>query len=397
MTTRLYYQDAYLTQFDAQLLRSIPGDNDTVGVILDRTAFYPTSGGQPCDHGFLDRQPVFDVQEQDGDVVHWIEGALSGPAVHGQIDWSRRFDHMQQHTGQHILSQAFLKTLNAQTISFHLGAESSTIDIARASLDDKEAEAVERLANEIVFSDRAVSTRFVRADQLQTLELRRMPSVDKDIRIVEVEGFDQTPCGGTHCARAGDVGLVAIRKWEHRGEETRVEFLCGWRAVRDYRWKTMAINQLALGFSIKDTELPDAVLRLREDSATCQRELSRLREEYLNVEAERLLAELGDAEGTRTVVRAYRDREPQEIRKLASLLTSSPRTIALLGIGGDRARLVFARSADLDVDVAALLKATCLAFGGSGGGQPNMAQGGGFAGDHLEEALQKARRSLIAD
>jgi alanyl-tRNA synthetase len=396
MTIRLYYQDAYLTEFDAQRLRTVPGGKDTSGVILDRTCFYPTSGGQPCDYGFLQGQPVFDVEEQDGEIVHWVKGTVNEPAVRGQIDWSRRFDHMQQHTGQHILSQAFLKLLGAETIGFHLGVESSTIDISRASLSEQHAQAVESLANEIVLSDRPVKTRVVGADQLESLDLRKLPSVDKDIRIVEVEGFDQTPCGGTHCARTGEVGPVAIRRWEHRGGETRVEFLCGWRALRDYHWKTAAINELALSFSVRDTDLPEAVLRLRDESATQRRELARLREEYLNVEAERLLADADDWQGKRIVVRAYRDREPQEIRKLASLLTASPRTVALLGVGGERARLVFARSGDLDIDVAALLKATCLAFGGSGGGQPAMAQGGGFAAEQLEEALQTAHRSLMA-
>jgi alanyl-tRNA synthetase len=395
MTLRLYYQDAYLTEFDAQLLRVIPGEQGTSGLVLDRTCFYPTSGGQPCDLGLLQSQLVFDVQEDDGDVVHWIKGSFEGPSAHGQIEWARRFDHMQQHTGQHILSQAFLKLSDAQTVGFHLSAEVSTIDVARNSLDEQEAEAIEHLANEIVLSDRPVSTRFVKASELQDLDLRKMPTVDQDVRIVAVEGFDQTPCGGTHCARTGEVGPIAIRKWEHRGAETRVEFLCGWRAVRDYHWKTAAVNQLALAFSVKGTELADAVLRLREESTACHRELSRLREASLSVEAENLLAEAEEWQGTRIVVRAFQDRDPQEIRKLASLLTASQRTIALLGTGGERARLVFARSEDLNVDVGALLKETCRAFGGGGGGQPNMAQGGGFAGDLIDEALQSARRSLM--
>jgi len=396
MTIRLYYQDAYRTDFDAQLLRSIPGDRDSTGVILDRTCFYPTSGGQPCDHGFLQSQLVFDVQEQNGDIVHWIKGRLQGKAVHGQIDWSRRFDHMQQHTGQHILSQAFLKMFSAQTVGFHLGTESSTIDIARSNLDDDEAQAIECLANKIVLSNREIVTRIVSPGQLEGTDLRKMPTIDKDIRIVEVKGFDQTPCGGTHCARTGEVGPIAIRRWEHRGGETRVEFLCGWRALRDYHWKTAAINQLALSFSTKDTDVPDAVLRLREENAASRRELMHLREEYLNVEAERLLAQADDWKGIRIMVHAFYDREPQEIRKLASLLTAGPRTLALLGVGGERARLVFARSDDVEVDVAALLKTTCRAFGGSGGGQAGLAQGGGFAGDRLEDALHTAHGSLIA-
>jgi len=397
MTIRLYYQDAYLTEFDAQVLRSIPGDKGSSGVILDRTCFYPTSGGQPCDHGFLQSQPVFDVQEQDGDIVHWISGRLQDMSVYGRIDWPRRFDHMQQHTGQHILSQAFLKMFDAQTVGFHLGAEFSTIDVAHATLEDHKAEAIEHLANEIVLSDREIFTRIVGPEQLEGLDLRKMPTIDQGIRIVEVEGFDQTPCGGTHCARTGEVGPIAIRKWEHRSGETRVEFLCGWRALRDYHWKTAAINQLALTFSVKDTDLPEAVVRLREESAANRRELMRLRDEYLNVEAERLLAQAAVWEGMRVVVHAHHDREPQEIRRLASLLTQSPRTIALLGVGGERARLVFARSEDVEVDVSALLKATCRAFGGSGGGQAGMAQGGGFAGDRLEDALHTAHALLVAE
>jgi alanyl-tRNA synthetase len=397
MTIRLYYKDAYLTEFDAQVLRSLPGDKNTRGVVLDRTCFYPTSGGQPCDHGFLLSQPVVDVMEQDGDIIHWIEGSLETAQVHGQIDWPRRFDHMQQHTGQHILSQAFIKLFEAETTGFHLGAEFSTIDIARSSLNENEAQSVERLANEIVLSDRPVTTRFVSIDQLAGLDLRKMPNVDKDIRIVKVEGFDQTPCGGTHCARTGQVGPIAIRRWEHRGAETRVEFLCGWRALRDYHWKTAAINELAVTFSVKDTDLPDAVLRLREESTAYRRELGRLRDEFLDVEAARLLSTAVDSQGARIVVRAFQNREPKEIRKLASLLTDNPKTIALLGVGGERARLIFARSEDLDLDVAALLKSTCSALGGSGGGQPGMAQGGGFAGQRVDEALQMAQQSLTAD
>jgi len=396
MTIRLYYQDAYLTEFDAQLVHAIAGEKNTTGIVLDRTCFYPTSGGQPCDLGVLLSQPVFDVQEQDGDIVHWIKGHIEAADVHGRIDWSRRLDHMQQHTGQHILSQAFIKLLQAETVSFHLGAESSTIDIARAMLDDAEVRAVERLANEVVLSDRPVSARFVAVDQLGDLDLRKMPSVDKDIRIVQVEGFDQTPCGGTHCARTGEVGPIAIRKIENRGQETRVEFLCGWRALQDYQWKAAAVNELALTFSIKDTELPDTVLRLRDENAACRRELAHLREEFLDVEAERLLAAATEWRNKRLVVQAFWDRDAQEIRRLASRLTEGPATIALLGIGGERARLVFARSQDLELDVAALLRETCQALGGSGGGQPGMAQGGGFAGEHLEEALQAAYHSLTA-
>lgn len=394
MTLRLYYEDAYCTEFDAQIQRSMEGDGDTTGIILDRTYFYPTSGGQPCDQGSLDTQPVLEVLEENGEVVHWIAGELQGPSIHGRVNWSRRFDHMQQHTGQHILSQAFLKALDAQTVGFHLGEESSTIDLDRATLEAAEAETVENLANEIVFANRPVITRFVGPDELSTLELRKAPAVEKDVRIVEIEGFDRSPCGGTHCSRTGEVGPIAIRKWERRGQEVRVEFLCGWRALRDYHWKTVAINELALALSVKDKELPDAVRRLMQEAADSRRELHRLRDELLAAEAAKLLSETAWWNDLKVVSRAFDDREPQQVRKLASVLTSGQKTIALLGISGKRARLVFACTEDLSVDMAGLLKKTCLTFGGHGGGQPHLAQGGGFPGDKVDKALDFAYQAL---
>jgi len=396
MTLRLYYEDAYCTEFDARIVRAIRGTTGANGIVLDRTCFYPTSGGQPNDLGFLDSHPVLDVADDQNEIVHWIAGDLQGPSVHGRIDWARRFDHMQQHTGQHILSQAFLKSLNAQTVSFHLGEELSTIDIDRPTLDAAQADEVEDLANQVVFADRPVLTSWAQPGELPTVELRKAPTVEKDIRIVEVEGFDRSPCGGTHCSRTGEVGPIAIRKLERRAQEVRVEFLCGWRAVRDYRWKTAAINQLALAFSVKDRELPTAVLRLIQEATDSRREAERLRDELLEAEAAKLLAEATSWNDTQVVRRAFDDRDPQQVRKLASLLTSGHGTIALLGISGNDGRLVFACTEDSSADMAELMKQTCLAFGGKGGGQRRMAQGGGFPGGMVTKALDLASEMLRA-
>ncbi len=397
VTKRLYYDDAYRTEFDATVLRSIAGKKGTTGIILDRTCFYPTSGGQPNDKGMLADQPVFDVTEQDGEIIHWIAGALDSPSVHGRVNWPRRFDHMQQHTGQHILSQAFLRTLEAQTVSFHLGEESSTIDLELASLEPSQAEAVANLANEIVISDRSVVAQFVTPDGLAALDLRKGPTVEKDIRIVQVEGFDASPCGGTHVSRTGEVGLIAVRKWERRGKETRVEFLCGWRALRDYQWKTSAVNELALAFSVKDRELPESVLRLVEEATQNRRELNHLRDQLLEGEATELLSQASLWKGMRVVVRAFEEREPQQVRKLASLLVENAHAIALLGVSGAKGHLVFGRSGDASADMANLLRKTCQRFGGGGGGQPHLAQGGGLSGDQVGEALQWAYQALIQD
>ena len=397
MTERLYYRDSYCTEFDASLIRRLPGDNGATGVVLDRTCFYPTSGGQPCDLGTLNGIPVHDVTEQDDDIVHWVQGEVQGPRVHGVIAWPRRFDHMQQHSGQHILSEAFLKRLGAQTTSFHLGAESCTIDLERANLEASQASEIEDLANEAVFGNRPITARFVRPEELVAMELRKLPAVTSDIRIVEVEGFDRSPCGGTHCSRAGEVGPIAILKWERRGQEVRVEFVCGWRAVRDYRWKTASVNALAQALSVKDRELADAVRRTLDECAGDRRELHRLKEEMLAVEAERYLATSPLWNDVRLVVRSFESRDPLEVRGLALCLSRAQKAVALFGAGGTQARLFFARSEDVQADMAALLRKTCQAFGGSGGGQPHLAQGGGMPGERVNEALHYAEQALRAE
>jgi alanyl-tRNA synthetase len=394
MTKHLYYDDAYCTEFDAQVVSIVESNKGTVGIILDRTCFYPTSGGQPCDQGTLADLVVVDVTEDHGDIVHWIAGWLKEPNVHGRIDWSRRLDHMQQHTGQHILSQAFAELLNAQTVSFHLGAEVCTIDLDRPTLEAAEAERVEDRANEVVFADHPVITRFVAPEEIAGLALRKAPAVQMGVRIVEVEGFDRSPCGGTHCARTGQVGPIAIRKWERRGQETRVEFVCGWRALRDYRWKTAMVNELALAFSVKDRELATAVQRLMQEAADSRRELQRSRGGLLATEAATLLSTATEWQGMRIVRMAFAERDVAEVRKLASLLVAQPSTIALLGLSGEQARLIFARSTDASHDMAALLKKTCQALGGSGGGQPQLAQGGGFPGEQVNAALDRAYQTL---
>ena len=396
MALRLYYDDPYATECESRILRVVADPKGQTGVVLERTCFYPTSGGQPCDHGTLGAEPILDATEDEGEVVHWVARAPERPSVRVLVDWRRRFDHMQQHTGQHILSQAFSQVLGASTVSFHLGEETCTIDLDRANLAFEEVQSVEDLANSVIFSDRPTIARFVEPDELSSLPLRKIPEVTKDVRVVTVEGFDCSPCGGTHCTRAGEVGVIAIRRWERRGRETRVEFVCGWRALRDYRWKTSAINQLAATFSVKDADVTGAVSRLSEDAAETRKELHRLQDEALNLEASSLLKSAVDLDGARVVRRAFVGRDAQQVRKLASLLTAEPGTIAILGTVDTGVRLVFARSDDVTADMAATLKTVCKALGGSGGGQAKLAQGGGLPAEKIEEALELALRSLAA-
>lgn len=364
-------------------------------LVLDRTCFYPTGGGQPCDRGLINGVGVVEVYEEGGQVIHVLADAMTEEEVRGQIDWQRRLDHMQQHTGQHILSQSFLRLSGAETVSFHLGQESSTIDLDRETLSQSQVTEVEDLANEIVQGDRPLRAYFVEAHQLAQLKLRKSPAVEGSVRIVEVEGFDLSPCGGTHLRRTGELGLIKVRRWERRGRESRVEFLCGWRALLDYRWKNEIINRLALDFSVKDREVSEAVQRLMAEDKANRRELNRLKEELLDHQAHTLLEGAEERGGLRLVRHLFDDRDVEEVRRLALRLVDHEGCVALLGVRGEKGNLVFARSDDLPFDMCQLLKRACCMVEGSGGGRPHLAQGGGPAVDRLEEALNFAWQEIM--
>ncbi len=253
--------------------------NGQPAVILDRTAFYPEGGGQPSDRGALNRVEVVDVQtrEADDEVLHILSAPLAEAAVTGVVDHTRRFDLMQQHTGQHILSQAFVHTASAETVSFHLNPDPSegalTIDLSQAALTPAQIDRAEDFANTIVYENRPVIARFVDDEELQALPLRKPPQVDRAIRIVEIQGFDWSACGGTHVARTGEVGVIKIVKVEKRGAETRVEFRCGQRALLDYRRKHQLISQAASDLTIGFWELDQAIGRMQADAKAARRQL----------------------------------------------------------------------------------------------------------------------------
>ena len=279
MTERLYYADAYLRSFEARVVDRLEV-NGQPAIILDRTAFYPEGGGQPSDRGMLNRVAVVDVQtrETDDEVLHILSAPLPEETVTGAVDAARRFDLMQQHTGQHILSQAFIHTANAETVSFHLNPDPDegalTIDLNKAALTSAEVDRAEDFANSIVYENRPVVARFVNDEELQSLPLRKPPKVDKAIRIVEIQGFDWSACGGTHVSRTGEVGLIKIVKAEKRGTETRIEFRCGRRALIDYRRKHQLISQAASDLTIGFWELDQAIGRLQAEAKAARKQLT---------------------------------------------------------------------------------------------------------------------------
>lgn len=393
MTDRLYQQDAYARSFTAHILDSRRAGSQWE-VALDRTCFYPTGGGQPADKGTLGGQPVLDVREEEGRVWHVLAELPPQAAVQGEIDWSRRFDHMQQHTGQHILSQVFLQQESAQTLSFHLGTDLVTIDLDVANLSPSDVEAVEVEANRLVMEDVPVRAYFVSPEQLATLDLRRPPTKGERTRIVEIVGFDLSPCGGTHVRSTGQIGLIKVRRTERYKGGTRVEFLCGWRALHDYQWKHQAISSLARELSVADRELQAAVLRLIASEKDAWHEIETLRKQALASEA-LTLHQTGEPLGPwRLIAQVFPDRPAAEVKQLATLLAARPATVALLATGGPSPRLFFARSTDVDLDMCEALRSVTKEFGGGGGGRPEIAEGGGMPPDRIEAAVEWASRRI---
>lgn len=392
-TERLYYRDPYLRKFTARVVER--GElNGLPAVVLDRSAFYPTGGGQPHDTGHLNGAAVVEVVEREEDkaVVHLLEKQVEQDEVSGEIDWPRRFDLMQQHSGQHILSAAFDMVLKAETVSVHFGEDCATVDLDRA-LTPQEMEMVEREANAVVWENRPVTARFVGEVELASMPLRKQPSVSGPVRIVEVSGLDWSPCGGTHVAHSAEIGLIKLLRAERRGAETRVEFLCGGRALADYRAKNRAVLELAAHLSVGHGQLAEAVSRLEEECKALRKERDALRDELIPIEAAAMLNAAEERGGVRVVRKAFLGREARSLRLLASCLAGQGRCLALLGSTGEKASLVFARSEDLTLDVRPLLSAACAVVGGKGGGQPGFAQGGGPQVERLEEALEAAYRA----
>jgi alanyl-tRNA synthetase len=404
MTERLYYHDSHLTEFDARVLRVERATAGRVAVTLDRTAFYPTGGGQPSDTGTLDGARVIEcVDREEAGVLHIVEGAapVVGARVAGRIDWPRRLDHLQQHTGQHILSQAFVRLLDAPTRAFRMLEHACEIDIDLRDPSDERIEQAVALANGIIWEDRPLRVRRVSPQEAATLPLRKDSARTGDLRVIEIEDFDLSPCGGTHAARTGEVGIIAVRSWERARGLTRIEFLAGGRVHADYRRANHTARAVAALFSAGRDDAPALAARLSEENKHLLRRLRALEEIAARVEAEELIqtataATIGDTH-TRIVTHAFAERDAESLKRLALSIIAHPGHIALLGArdaDGRAARLVFARAPDARGDMNALMREACAFLEGRGGGRPDLAQGGGANVAKLPDALHSAARRL---
>ncbi len=405
MTHRLYYDDAYLCHFSARVQEQLRWEGQPA-VVLDRTAFYPTGGGQPHDTGWLGGVAVVDVieRESDGAVVHILAKPLTAEPlaalgeVDGEVDWGRRFDLMQQHTGQHLLSAAFVEQLEANTVGFHLSAEYATIDLDRAPLSAEALAGVEQRTNEVVFQSRPVVAQLVSDEEVPHLTLRKPLAHRGPVRIVEAQDFDCSACGGTHVRTTGEVGLVKIVRSERRGGETRVEFLCGWRALADYGAKNQLVMDLARDFTVGHWELAELVHRLADEVREVRRELRATRDALLDAEAAALWYEAATVAGVRVVRGDLPGRAPDDLKHLAQRLVAHPLTVALLAAGGGQGEngyLCFACSDDVALHMGQLVRQAAEASGGRGGGRPSFAQGGSPQGEQVAQALDLAYQSVI--
>jgi alanyl-tRNA synthetase len=390
---RLYFDDPCLTSFSANIVGRRDW-HDRPAVALDRTAFYPEGGGQPADRGLLDAARVVDVQADDNGVVwHILDGTPDGDLVQGQVDWPRRFDHMQQHHGQHLLSAAFEELFGLRTVSFHLGADASSIDLAGEATDQQLLDAESR-ANEIIWEDRPVEARFVTPEELAAIPLRKPPAVEGPVRVVSVPGFDHSACGGTHPKSTGAVGLLHVRRREKRGGDTRVEFVCGGRALRDLRVRGGLVTRLAAGLTVGVDELEEAVARVRGESDAARKRLAGAMERLLGYEARELVARAPRTAAGVPVVSAVRnDLSLDEARVLVRAVAAEG-AIAVVGLRGERAQLLVGRGEGVDLDCGKLIREVLPQFGGKGGGPPQMAQGGVPVAARLDEAVEAARAAL---
>jgi len=402
LSKRLFYEEPYLQEFKGKILEKVK-INGKPALILDNTCFYPTSGGQPNDLGYIQGVSIVDVIESNEKIIHVLKEGIKeecGDTVIGKIDWERRFDHMQQHSGQHILSAAFEKLWNADTVSFYLGDKICTLDIMKDNITSEEIKKAEILSNNIVLENKSIEVYLVNQERANELNLRKIPPQKEDIRIVEIKDFDICACCGTHCGTTGEVGLIKILKWEKRGVKIRLDFICGKRSLKDYYWKNELIKNISNKLTIKDSELGEAIDRMLEERKEIRKELKEFKEKLQDYEVRNLINEssLKD-DGIKIINKVFKEKNFQEVRELVQKIINLDESVVVLtGIKskgeGEGVKILFACSRALRYDMNGLIREAGKFIEGRGGGAPNFAQAGGKRVEGIHEALDFALTNL---
>ena len=388
MQAKLYYQDAYIQTFSARILKQESDETGKNYVVLNQTAFYPTGGGQPHDTGQIADREVLNVEEVNGEIRHYLETPieLSDSNVSCTINWERRFDHMQQHAGQHILSAAFDHLFGYKTVGFHMGAENLTIDLETEELTKEEAGKAEELANKIILENRSIEIKWVTEEELSQYALRKETKVKEDIRLVIIPDFDYNGCGGTHPKSTGEVSAVKILDWEKQRKNTRIQFACGLRVIRKLGEKQNVLLQLTNLLNAPEKDMDQAVIRLLENEKQLTQALEQAKESLLQYEAKEL------AEQDQTVIKkVFENRTIQELQKLARMIVSNHENslVFFVATDGTRLQVVCAKGKARTENMKMLIGEILPMIKGKGGGNDSFAQGGGEALLTGEQILDK--------
>ena len=382
MTRRLFYEDQYLREFTSRITRRLEAAGQPA-VVLEATAFYPTSGGQPHDTGTLNGARVVDVLEDGEEIVHVLDHPLDGDEARGAIDWPRRMDHLQQHHGQHILSEAFVQVARAETTSFHLGAETCTIDLSTERVTPGDLSAAEALANDVVLDNREIAIFWATSDEVAKLPMRKPPQVEGKIRVVRVADFDCSACCGTHPRRTGEVGPILVLGLEH----ARVTFVCGRRAIAFARRGLAILKGVGERLSSGRDDLEAAVARILAERAAAHKSLQSIEKELAGYVAASMPAD-------KVVSKVFENRGLKFLQAVANEIVANRGRIAILGGTGETSSLVLARSKDVAVDLKPIAAEAFKAIEGRGGGSPFFQQGGG-PGKNVGEAVESARKRIL--
>ena len=409
MTKRLYYDNSALEEFDSIVedVLTSTGESQRPGVILRETAFYPTSGGQVYDTGWLtadvNRIRVAEVAEDEqGRVVHYLEAVAppvaAGAVVHGRIDRERRRDHMQQHSGQHVLSAAFVELYQMPTMSFHMGEDYCSIDLAAPDVRTEQLIGAEKRANEIVFENRPVGVRYVSRAEAEKLGLRKLPPAERDeLRLIEIADFDLSACGGTHVSSTGQIGAILLRKTEKVRQGVRVEFVCGDRAVRAARRDFTTLTEAAALFSSQLADVPEMIRKSFEEEKALRRQGDDALEQLAEALAAAAVREQPEISGRVVVTKCFADRDISFAKLFAQKVTRAGKpAVALVGSTMNPPGLVFAQTAGGTADMGAMLKQVLSSVGGRGGGSRDFAQGGVPSGSNVDQLLQQAAGTIGA-
>ncbi|WP_194543837.1 alanyl-tRNA editing protein [Paenibacillus sp. JZ16] len=388
MTKKLYYDSAYIREWETRITRKLEREDGTY-LIMEETAFYPHGGGQPCDLGWIDKIPVLDVVQEEGEILHKVERLSEKEEVSCRLDWDRRFDHMQHHSGQHLLSAMCLEVCQAETLSFHLGQDYATIDIAQSDLSQDQLMMLELEVNDQVYLNREVTSYFVSREQAAALPLVKQPKVTDDIRIVEIEGIEYNACGGTHVSATGEIGMIKLLRAEKQKGHLRIYFKCGYRALNEFNAGMEILSSLSTRFNTSKEEVLDRIAKWDHEQKLLQAELNAVKAENDAYLAGKLLA---DRQGS-LIQHVFADKPLKDMQNLAAKLTEEADVIVLFVSNADH-KIVLAQGGKSGLACGAFFKQYLADYRGKGGGSDKLAQAGFSTGEDAMAFYHFAAQSL---